>query len=140
MPRPISAIQEDERAVFEEKLLDAQDEISALKDERDELNSRITELEAAHLSSLKAGAETSESDKDAVILELTKENKELLVIARNADVEGELKRQERKYERMLEKCRVYEEGLEATLESERRVSFDPCRSPSLLCVELIASC
>ncbi|GAA5993905.1 hypothetical protein JCM5350_000119 [Sporobolomyces pararoseus] len=120
LPRPISAIQEDERAVFEEKLLDAQDEIAALKDERDELNSRITELEAAHLSSLKAGAENSESDKDAVILELTKENKELLVIARNADVEGELKRQERKYERMLEKCRVYEEGLEATLENERR--------------------
>ncbi|GAA5901341.1 uncharacterized protein JCM6883_000184 [Sporobolomyces salmoneus] len=120
MPRPISVIQEDERAVFEEKLLDAHDEISALKDERDELQARIGELEAAHLSSLKAGAETSESDKDAVILELTKENKELLVIARNADVEGELKRQERKYERMLEKCRVYEEGLEATLESERR--------------------
>ncbi|GAA6015719.1 hypothetical protein JCM11491_002457 [Sporobolomyces phaffii] len=120
MPRPISAMKEDERAVFEEKLLDAQDEIAALKDERDELNSRITELEAAHLSSLKAGAETSDSDKDAVILELTKENKELLVIARNADVEGELKRQERKFERMLEKCRVYEEGLEATLESERR--------------------
>ena len=122
LPRPISAIQEDERAVLEEKLLDAQDEIAALKDERDELNSRITELEAAHLSSLKAGAENSESDKDAVILELTKENNELLVIARNADVEGELKRQERKYERMLEKCRVYEEGLEATLENERRVS------------------
>lgn len=121
----MSAIQEDERTVFEEKLLDAQDEISALKDEREELQGRIADLEAAHLSSLKSGAETSESEKDAMILELTKENKELLVIARNADVEGELKRQERKYERMLEKCRVYEEGLESTLESERRVSLSP---------------
>ena len=121
MPRPISVVQEDERAAFEDKLLDAQDEISALKDERDELVARVAELESAHLSSLAAGAETSESDKDAVILELTKENKELLVIARNADVEGELKRQEHKYERLLEKCRVYEEGLEATLDQERRV-------------------
>ncbi|GAA5834148.1 hypothetical protein JCM3766R1_004472 [Sporobolomyces carnicolor] len=120
MPRPISVVQEDERAAFEDKLLDAQDEISALKDERDELVARVAELESAHLSSLAAGAETSESDKDAVILELTKENKELLVIARNADVEGELKRQERKYERLLEKCRVYEGGLEATLDQERR--------------------
>ncbi|GAA5912225.1 hypothetical protein JCM5296_005452 [Sporobolomyces johnsonii] len=120
MLRPSSAITENERATLEENLLDAQDEIATLKDERDELKARIAELEAHQLSTLQADASSSDDAKDARILELTKENQELLVIAKNADVEGELRRQERKFERMLEKCRVYEEGLESTLAHERK--------------------
>ncbi|GAA5966008.1 hypothetical protein JCM21900_004921 [Sporobolomyces salmonicolor] len=120
MLRPSSTLTENERATMEENLLDAQDEIAALKDERDELKARIAELEAHQLSTLQADASSSDDAKDARILELTKENQELLVIAKNADVEGELRRQERKFERMLEKCRVYEEGLESTLAHERK--------------------
>ncbi|KAJ8291684.1 Protein kinase domain-containing protein ppk32 [Rhodotorula toruloides] len=126
-PRPVSPIKvarsstpPADIAALEEKLLDAQDEIAALKDERDELKSRVAELEADRLSTLQKDASASDSDKDARILELTKENQELLVIVRNADVEGEMKRQERKYERQLEKHRLYQEGLESTLEQERK--------------------
>uniref|UniRef100_A0A0K3CTW3 BY PROTMAP: gi/342319027/gb/EGU10979.1/ Other/SCY1 protein kinase [Rhodotorula glutinis ATCC 204091] n=1 Tax=Rhodotorula toruloides TaxID=5286 RepID=A0A0K3CTW3_RHOTO len=126
-PRPVSPIKvarsstpPTDIAALEEKLLDAQDEIAALKDERDELKCRVAELEADRLSTLQKDASASDSDKDARILELTKENQELLVIVRNADVEGEMKRQERKYERQLEKHRLYQEGLESTLEQERK--------------------
>lgn len=132
-PRPVSPIKVArlssppvDVAALEEKLLDAQDEIAALKDEREELKSRVAELEADRLSTLQKDASTSDSDKDARILELTKENQELLVIVRNADVEGEMKRQERKYERQLEKHRLYQEGLESTLEQERQVRRSFC--------------
>lgn len=44
-----------------------------------------------------------------------------MVIMKNADGEGELRRQERKHERLMEKCKIYEEGLEASLAEERKV-------------------
>ncbi|GAA6008412.1 hypothetical protein JCM10207_000117 [Rhodosporidiobolus poonsookiae] len=122
-PRPVSPVKmsrsdtpSSDDASLEDKLLDAQDEIATLKDEREALQSRISALEAERLSSLS----TSDDDKDARILELTRENQELLVVMKNADGEGELKRMERKFERQLEKHRVYQEGLEATLAAERK--------------------
>lgn len=121
---------------LQDQLLDAQDEISSLREERDALSARIAQLESERLSALQADASTSSSDKDARILELTKENQELLVIAKNADVEGELRRQERKFERALEKHRVYQEGLEATLEQERKVR----REPSYHCSQTLCLC
>ncbi|GAA6004558.1 uncharacterized protein JCM10292_005672 [Rhodotorula paludigena] len=126
-PRPVSPMKMAHSAspsemdeTLQDQLLDAQDEISSLREERDALSARIAQLESERLSTLQADASASSSDKDARILELTKENQELLVIAKNADVEGELRRQERKFERALEKHRVYQEGLEATLEQERK--------------------
>lgn len=101
-------------STLQERLLDLEDELSVVREERDSLSDRVAQLEAERL----AAAETS---TDARLAELTKENQELLVIARNADVEGELKRQERKFERTLERYKVYQEGLEATLEQERKV-------------------
>ncbi|BGP20234.1 hypothetical protein JCM10213_005912 [Rhodosporidiobolus nylandii] len=125
-PRPVSPVKvgrsatPEDDAALSEQLLDAQDEISSLRSERDALLARVAELEASRLSTLQQEASSPESEKDARILELARENQELLVVMKNADGEGELKRQERKYERQLEKYKVYQEGLEATLAQERK--------------------
>ena len=120
-PRPVSPVKmmrpsspSSTDSTLQERVLDLEDELSAVREERDSLSDRVAQLEADRL----AAAETS---TDARLAELTKENHELLVIARNADVEGELRRQERKFERTLERHKVYQEGLEATLEQERKV-------------------
>ncbi|GAA5848696.1 hypothetical protein JCM9279_002743 [Rhodotorula babjevae] len=119
-PRPVSPVKmmrpsspSSTDSTLQERVLDLKDELSAVREERDALSDRVAQLEADRL----AAAETS---TDARLAELTKENHELLVIARNADVEGELRRQERKFERTLERHKVYQEGLEATLEQERK--------------------
>jgi hypothetical protein len=111
----------DDPAVLQEKILDLQDELATVRDEKDALTARVAELEALQLSSLQAHASTSDSDKDARIAELVRENQELMVVMKNMDGEGELRRQERKHERLMEKCKVYEEGLEASLAEERKV-------------------
>ena len=107
---------------LQERVLDLEDELSTMREERDFLSSRVAQLEAERLAA-------AESSTDARLAELTKENQELLVIARNADVEGELRRQERTFERTLERHRVYQEGLEATLDQERKVR-PSCLPPS----------
>ena len=109
---------------FEEKYLDAKDELEATKEENEDLRRRLAEFEEEHLSELRNVA--TESEKDARIARLVQANRELEVIAQNVSGESELKKQERKYERLLERCKVYEEGLEATLAKERQV-----RSPLL---------
>ena len=52
---------------------------------------------------------------------LAKENHELHVVLRNSDAEGALLRQEKKFSRQLDKCRVYARSLENLLEEERKV-------------------
>ncbi|GAA6034686.1 hypothetical protein JCM8097_001119 [Rhodosporidiobolus ruineniae] len=125
-PRPVSPVKmgrstslEDDSSALQDKLLDAQDEIASLRDERSALLARVAELEAERLSFLEDAADP-EKDKDARLLALERENRELLVLVKNQDGEGELRRQERKFERMLEKCKVYEAGLEANLDQERK--------------------
>ncbi|BGP51822.1 Kinesin-like protein kip2 [Rhodotorula kratochvilovae] len=118
-PRPVSPAKmtrsssPSSDSSLQERVLDLEDELSTMRDERDFLSSRVAQLEAERLAA-------AESSTDARLAELTKENQELLVIARNADVEGELRRQERTFERTLERHRVYQEGLEATLDQERK--------------------
>lgn len=123
-PRPVSPMKmrrKDDDPSFEEKYLDAKDELEATKEENDDLKRRLAELEEEHLAELKNVA--TESEKDARIAMLVQANRELEVIAQNVSVESELKKQERKYERMLERCKVYEEGLETNLAKERQVRF-----------------
>lgn len=96
----------------DEKILDLEDEVAQLGEERRELLLRIAELERE--------VTLSNEDGDARLAALRKENKELMVVAQNADGEAELKRMERRYERKLDKCQKYERDLEASLQAERK--------------------
>ncbi|GAA5874768.1 hypothetical protein JCM8547_005206 [Rhodosporidiobolus lusitaniae] len=122
MSRPFSpgASSDEDAAALHDKLLELRDEINAIQDERDELLARVSALEDERLNALQRDAAASESDKETRIAELTRENQELMVLVRNVDGEGELKRQEKKFQRQLDKCKVYEEGLEASLAAERK--------------------
>lgn len=94
---------------FEDKYHDALDEIISLTSENEDLKRRIVELE-------------EEGPDDEMRIEaLIKENRELRVIGANLDVEGECRKVERKWERVVERCYVYEEGLVASLAKEREV-------------------
>ncbi|GAA5906382.1 hypothetical protein JCM6882_002714 [Rhodosporidiobolus microsporus] len=131
-PRPVSPVKmsrsdtpsssDDDPAslsALQDEVLDLRDELASLQAERDALSARIAELESARISALSSSS--SDSEKDARILELEKENQELLVVMKNADVGGEeVKKVERRYERKLEKFRVYQEGLEESLKAERK--------------------
>lgn len=126
-PRPVSptkmkrmgqALGDDDR--FEEKYLDCQDELQSRLEDIEELKLRILELEEERLNSL--NQEASVSDKDAKIAFLTRENRELQVIQSNIDPDSELRRQQRKFERQLERCEIYEGELETSLANERSVS------------------
>ncbi|GAA5834580.1 hypothetical protein JCM11251_007044 [Rhodosporidiobolus azoricus] len=134
-PRPVSPIKmsrsdtpsssEDDPvslSALQDEILDLRDELSSLRSERDTLLLRISELESSRLSSTStSSASDPESQRNLRIRELEKENQELLVVMKNADVGGEeAKRVERKYERKLEKFRVYQEGLEESLKAERK--------------------
>lgn len=100
---------EDESMSWQDKYIDASYEIVSQGSEIDDLKRRILELE--------------ESQPDESRIEaLVKENRELRVIGANVDVEGEVRKVERKWERVLERCYVYEEDLVSSLTKEREVS------------------
>jgi hypothetical protein len=100
---------EDESISWQDKYIDASYEIVSQGSEIDDLKRRILELE--------------ESQADEYRIEaLVKENRELRVIGANVDVEGEVRKVERKWERVLERCYVYEEDLVSSLTKEREVS------------------
>lgn len=127
-PRPVSPTKKIQNAGnameenFEEKFLDCQDELASRLEEIDVLQVRLTELESLPSSSPLLATAT-ESEKDLMIQELLNENRELKVVQRNTDFEQELKRQAKKFERMLERCTIYEKDLEESLEKERSVSY-----------------
>ncbi|GAA5973944.1 hypothetical protein JCM11641_001234 [Rhodosporidiobolus odoratus] len=124
-PRPVSPMKvgrsdspdDDDSTSVHDALAEAQDDLLTLRSERDSLLLRISTLEADHLSTL----QSSDSEKDARIAELLRENQELRVVVMNVDVGEEgLKRMERKFERREERHKVYQEGLEASLALERK--------------------
>lgn len=107
---------------YEERYLDCQDELQSRLEDIEELKSRILELEEERLESLRTSATTTDSDKDLRIAQLSQENRELQIIQSNIDPDSELRRQQRKFERQLERCTIYEAELETTLKNERLVS------------------
>lgn len=127
-PRPVSPTKlggpdDDDEPTLAEKLLEAQDEVAYLNSEKEDLKRRIAELEETHLSQTRDRA--TESEKDAEIARLVQANQELLVVLQNADAESEIKRQEMRFKRELEKRSEVERRLVAEVEYERSVSGLP---------------
>ncbi|KAK4056426.1 Kinesin-like protein kip2 [Microbotryomycetes sp. JL221] len=100
-----------------EKLTEAQDEIDYLKSENNDLRLRVNELEQDKLLTLSALA--NESTKDAKIAQLVKDNQELLVVVKNQDHEGDMRRLETRFKREMEKRDEVEKRLRDEIEFER---------------------
>lgn len=130
-PRPVSPMKaysssrsssDSMEPSLSEKLVEAQDEVVYLKSENADLKSRISELEDRHLEHLRSTA--SDSTKDARIAQLVKENQEMLVIVKNMDNEGDMKRLETRFKREIEKRAEVERRLRDEIEFERGVSAE----------------
>lgn len=115
-------IDSDSDHQLEDKYHDAREEVIDLRSEVVELRQRIADLESEPLPVLITATSTA-SEKDARIAQLIQDNRELQVIAQNVDRESELRTVEKKWERQLERCTVYEEGLVKSLDEERKVSL-----------------
>lgn len=89
--------------------------------ERDALRSRVEQLERERVRCGSTESQAGEAELRQQLVALAKENHELHVVLRNSDAEGALLRQEKKFSRQLDKCRVYARSLENLLEEERKV-------------------
>lgn len=124
-PRPVSPTKmlgdsDSDEPTLAEKLLESQDEVAYLTSENSDLKRRIEELEGSHLQQTRDRA--TESEKDAEIARLVQANQELLVVIKNADSESEMKRQEMRFKREVEKRTEIERRLRDEVEFERGVS------------------
>ncbi|GAA5985526.1 hypothetical protein JCM10908_007010 [Rhodotorula pacifica] len=123
-PRPVSptkvALFDDDSSDSHDRFAAAQDEIDALRLERDVLRDRVERLEHDRLKCDIPESRGGEAELRRQLAALAKENQELHVVMRNSDQEGALQRQEKKYLRQLEKCRIYAQSLEEMLTEERQ--------------------
>ncbi|GAA5957560.1 hypothetical protein JCM8115_001360 [Rhodotorula mucilaginosa] len=123
-PRPVSPTKiapfDDDGSDTQDRFAAAQDEIDALTLERDALRSRVEQLERERVSCGSTESQAGEAELRQQLVALAKENHELHVVLRNSDAEGALLRQEKKFSRQLDKCRVYAQSLENLLEEERK--------------------
>ncbi|KAG0659583.1 Kinesin-like protein kip2 [Rhodotorula mucilaginosa] len=111
---------DDDGSDTQDRFAAAQDEIDALTLERDALRSRVEQLERERVSCGSTESQAGEAELRQQLMALAKENHELHVVLRNSDAEGALLRQEKKFSRQLDKCRVYARSLENLLEEERK--------------------
>ncbi|ORY76276.1 P-loop containing nucleoside triphosphate hydrolase protein [Leucosporidium creatinivorum] len=121
-PRPVSPTKmlgdsDSDEPTLAEKYLESQDEVAYLTSENQDLKRRIEELEGNHLQQTQDRA--TESDKDAEIARLMQANQEMLVVIKNADSESEMKRQEMRFRREVEKRLEIERRLREEVEFER---------------------
>ncbi|GAA5863501.1 hypothetical protein JCM3774_006503 [Rhodotorula dairenensis] len=123
-PRPVSPTKvdlfDDDSGESQDRFAAAQDEIDALKLERDALRNRVEQLESERLRCAPSESPDDHAELRRQLAALAKENQELHVVMRNSDSEGALQRQERRHVRQLEKCRVYASSLEDLLAEERQ--------------------